>query len=144
MNSVDVTNTLTQLQNQTNRISYEQGQKNMGSSKIGKDAFMQLLLTQLKYQDPINPVDDKEFISQQAAFTQIEKLDDINSTLSNSNYISQASSLVGKTVDIKNDQGQLVNGKVESIEFGKDGIGLRIAGNIYTTGQITKIYADSN
>lgn len=47
------------------------------NSKIGKDAFLQLLVTQLQHQDPTNPVDDSAFIAQLAQFSSLEQLTQI-------------------------------------------------------------------
>jgi flagellar basal-body rod modification protein FlgD len=50
-------------------------------SELGKDAFLQLLVTQLQHQDPTQPKDDAEFIQQLATFSQLEKLTSIDSSL---------------------------------------------------------------
>ena len=43
--------------------NYQKPVKQTGNSELGKDAFLQLLITQLQHQDPTNPMDDREFIS---------------------------------------------------------------------------------
>jgi flagellar basal-body rod modification protein FlgD len=135
----DINNTLVQMSNDTNRVQFETGQKNLGTNKLDKGAFLQLLMTQLKYQDPTNPVDDKEFISQQAQFTQIEKLDDLTKVMTQGNMLAQASSLVGKRVEVK-EGNNTFTGQVESALLGKDGIGIKVNGATYAPDQITTIY----
>jgi len=49
--------------------------------KLGKDAFLQLLVTQLQHQDPTKPQDDAQFIQQLATFSQLEKLTSIDTSL---------------------------------------------------------------
>ena len=74
-----------------------------------KDTFLKLLVAQLTHQDPLNPVEDKEFIAQLAQFTQVEELqnirasvDHLNSTMS-VQQISNAASLLGMLVLAKGD-----------------------------------------
>ncbi len=43
------------------------------SSNLGKDEFMKILMTQLQNQDPLNPMDDRDFISQMATFSSLEQ-----------------------------------------------------------------------
>ncbi|RCX15517.1 flagellar hook capping protein [Anaerobacterium chartisolvens] len=64
------------------------------TGELGKSDFLNLLVTQLRYQDPLNPVEDKEFIAQMAQFTSLEQMQNMNSTLTQ----AQGFSLIGKTV----------------------------------------------
>lgn len=63
-------------------------------SSLGKDAFLQLLVTQLQYQDPLNPMDNTEFVSQMAQFTSLEQMQNLNATMTN----SQAYAMIGRNV----------------------------------------------
>ncbi len=64
-------------------------------SDLDKDAFLRLLITQLQYQDPLNPVEDKEFVGQMAQFSALEQMQNLNKT----NTRSQAFSMIGRTVE---------------------------------------------
>lgn len=75
-------------------------------SGVGKDDFLKLLVTQLRFQDPMNPMEDKEFIAQMAQFNSLEEMQNLNKNLAAQNefaQLTQASSLIGKTVAIKTD-----------------------------------------
>lgn len=67
------------------------------NSSLGKDAFLQLLVTQMKYQDPLNPNTDTQFVAQLATFSQLEQMQNLSQTSAN----SQAYGLVGNTVTVK-------------------------------------------
>jgi len=77
---------------------------------LGKDDFLKLLLQQLKYQDPLNPMNGAEYAAQLAQFSSVEQLQNINTSLSSSidaNYVlaqsvnnTMAASLIGKDVKL--------------------------------------------
>lgn len=148
MNSIDVNSTLWQMENNTAQANYEQNRNNLGSSKISKDGFLQMLLAQLKYQDPTNPVKDTEFISQQAQFTQIEQMEELTSTLAQGNQLSQAGSMVGKYVEVltfdnTSGQPQYVSGRVSSVSIDGRGIQLKVGSKFYSLNQITQVFAEN-
>lgn len=61
---------------------------------LGKDEFIKLLITQLRYQDPLKPMEDKEFIAQMAQFSALEQMQNLNANIS----ALQGLSLIGKQV----------------------------------------------
>ena len=83
---------------------------NNPKTQLGKDDFLRLLTVQLQYQDPMNPMENTEFIAQMAQFTSLEQLQNMNQQLEK-NFASDgslraavennlAASLVGKQVEV--------------------------------------------
>lgn len=64
------------------------------NSSLDKDAFLQLLVAQMQYQDPLQPTSNTEYMAQLAQFSTVEELQNVNSTITN----SQAMSLTGQYV----------------------------------------------
>lgn len=114
---------LTDINNNTTKVNAEKASTRLGNSNIDQDGFLQLLMTQLKYQDPLKPMDNAEFISQQAQFTQISELQKLNRTMSSSNQIMQASTLIGKEVSLNNPdlEGDVITGTVTEARVGSEG-----------------------
>ena len=75
--------------NNINRTNSTEGKynyydSNKGSKKsndLDKDAFLSLLVTQLQNQDPLSPMEDREFISQMAQFSSLEQMQNLNETM---------------------------------------------------------------
>jgi len=61
-----------------------------GRSNLGKNDFLNLLVTQLRYQDPMEPLKDSDFVAQLAQFSSLEQLDNINTSLGYSNELDYA------------------------------------------------------
>ena len=139
--SASIQNQITQLQNNTNQINYQRGQAHLGVKELDKNAFLQLLMAQLQNQDPLSPVDNKEFLSQQAQLTQVEKLDNLVSTITSANSLTQVSGLIGKNVQIKTPTGNTINGVVTSGGISDGKAGVEVNGVNYPVDQVTTIFA---
>ncbi|MDV9034049.1 flagellar hook assembly protein FlgD [Pseudomonas sp. RAC1] len=100
---------------------------------LGKDAFLQLLVTQMQHQNPLDPQDNSEFVSQLAQFSSLEGIQTLNQSVNGitsamgSSQALQASSLVGRSVIVQNDKAMIdpsksLNGQVvvpQNIDNGK-------------------------
>lgn len=138
MSITNVDQALTQLQNQTAQVNFQNSRQNVGSGKMNQQAFLRLLMTQLSQQDPMEPVDNAQFISQQAQFTQIEKTDELIKTMSQANALTQGAAVVGKTVELKTDKGS-ITGMVDSVNFNNGEASINVNGVAHPMGNITKI-----
>ena len=113
-----------------------------GNSELGKDAFLQLLVAQMKNQDPLNPTSDTEYIAQLAQFSQLEQLQN----LSASNENSQMFSLVGKDVcvSVENADGTLSykEGTVSGVTVSGGKAFLMVDGSLYDSEHLIEVYED--
>ncbi|KAF0177031.1 MAG: flagellar basal-body rod modification protein FlgD [Alphaproteobacteria bacterium] len=86
---------------------------------VGFDDLLKIVLTQLTYQDPLKPMDNAEFVSQLAQFTQIQQtktMSDNLRSLLEASTMGQAASLLGRTVEVSAQQG-VISGRVASISI---------------------------
>lgn len=113
-----------------------------GTSELGKDAFLQLLVAQMKYQDPLNPTSDTQYIAQLAQFSQLEQLQNLSATNENSQMLS----LVGKEVcvSVENVDGSISykDGTVSGVTVSGGKAFLEIDGSIYESSQLVQVYRD--
>ncbi len=91
--------------------------------QLGKDAFLQLLVAQMKYQDPSKPTDSQAYMTQLAQFTQVEKLDALVSAqadLARWQRTVAGQSMLGQTVTGTGPDGSTVTGTVTSVSLTGD------------------------
>ncbi len=95
------------------------------SNEYDKDMFLKLLLTQMQYQDPLNPVDDKEFVAQMAQFSSLEQMQNLNNTFSQSmGYDMIGKYIVANVTNPVTDELEIIEGRVEGVV--KDGSNLYV------------------
>jgi Flagellar hook capping protein len=117
--------------------------KKSSGSNLDKDAFLQLLTTQMKYQDPLNPSSNTEYVAQLATFSQLEQIQNLSNTTSN----SQAFSLVGKNVVIKNEdtagKTSYISGTVDFVNITGGKAQVSVNGSLYSLDQLDSIIDDT-
>lgn len=111
------------------------------SQELDGDAFLMLMMEQLKNQDPMNPMDNSEMLAQQAQFTQLQELQKLNEAINTNNMIQQANGLVGKTVQIvdPNNTSRLITGMVTSANFTNGSATITVNGKEYPLGLVASI-----
>lgn len=102
-----------------------------GTSTMGKDQFLQILVAEMQYQDPLEPTENTEWVAQMATFSQIEELQNMSGTITK----GQAQDLIGQIVIMTTVDGQgetkFISGEVESVEIRDDKTYLSINGYLY-------------
>ena len=110
---------------------------------LGKDDFLKILMTQLTYQDPTSPMDDKQFIAQLAQFSTLEQMTAMAQDFSKLTSMlmgSEASSALGKNVEIV--QGEnIIQGAVQAVTKGEIPQ-ILVNGNFYNWEQVVKVFAE--
>jgi flagellar basal-body rod modification protein FlgD len=109
---------------------------------LGKEDFLKLLITELRYQDALNPVNDREMIAQLAQFSSLEQMQNLGSKveeLAKAQNAAQATSLISRTVTAVNSDGEEVVGKVASVEFYGDYVYLTVDGQKVLFTNVSKI-----
>lgn len=141
--------------------NYKKPTKQTGNSELGKDAFLQLLITQLQHQDPTNPMDDREFISQMAQFSSLEQMQNMTKAMGSllasqqQTQLMNYTSFVGKEVkwheltDKLDDKGKPVinegTGTIKSVKFVEGNAVFELAdGKELTPGNISAILGGSS
>lgn len=87
---------------------------------LSMDDLLKLLMTELSYQDPLKPVDNKDFLTQMAQFTSLDttrQLNDNITQLLSTQSLNQSVGLLGKTVDAQTDSGSVVSGQVTALQL---------------------------
>ncbi len=103
-------------------VSSNQASLNQGAQSafgLEFESLLRIILTQLTYQDPLKPMDNAEFVSQLAQFSQLQQTQAMNDQLTSllaAQAATQATNLLGRTVDVTTGS-TTISGKVETVSF---------------------------
>ncbi len=115
----------------------------IGNTEYGNE-FMKLLMIQLKNQDPLDPINDKEFLAQLAQFSSLAELTKLNVSFSQALQIQQlneARGLIGQNITFKDtDSGNSLSGLVDGVKIGNNGaIMLLVSGREVPLSNLEKV-----
>lgn len=111
------------------------------SNELGKDDFLKLLITQLQNQDPTNPMEDTEFISQMAQFSSLEQMTNMSTSFAKLAAVlnsQEATSIVGRNVELSIGD-TTTKGIVEAATRG-DNPQIMVNGMYYSLEQVAAVY----
>jgi flagellar basal-body rod modification protein FlgD len=118
--AIDTTNTVATAKSTTNSKSTSSSDSSAAS--LNYDAFLQLLIAQMQNQDPTDPMDASQQISQLATFSQVEQTIKTNTNLESliaQSSLSNASNYIGKTITSADGK---TSGVIASVEVTSDGL----------------------
>jgi len=107
-----------------------------------KEMFLQLLVAQMRYQDPMNPTDSSQFLAQSAQFTALEKMQavaDHTAQLLGAQLAFGASGMIGKSVTFTGADGASATGTVGGVTFSSEGPVLDIDGTAVPIAAVTSV-----
>lgn len=125
MSSISSTNSTSQTGSNS---SSSTAVSNAVTKTLGKDDFLKLLTTELANQDPLQPMDNKDFIAQMAQFSSLEQMNNVATSMNDlktsmtsyfqQGLLSQGAALIGKQVSgIDTDGKTVISGKVDSVKW---------------------------
>jgi flagellar basal-body rod modification protein FlgD len=109
---------------------------------LGKDDFLKLLTAQLRFQNPLSPLDDADFIGQMAQFSSLEQMTNVAEGMERLGFsaqVGEAVALIGRTVEWEGPDGATLSGAVESVTIDEGALHLRIGENEITPGQVQRV-----
>jgi flagellar basal-body rod modification protein FlgD len=117
----------------------------LAQSRLGQEDFIKLFLTELTFQDPLEPINNREFLAQMAQFANLEQTRVTNENTNNlvsMSATSQSLGLLGRQVEINMTTGGSVIGSVSAIAFSATGPVLSIKkadGSVLTDVRLSQI-----
>ena len=114
------------------------------NNQLGEQSFLKLLVAQLQNQDPLQPMDDTQFISQLAQFSTLQTMQQIQSSLQSSlgaQLLDHAMSFLGHTVTASGSGGTPVTGTVSGIQLQSGNVLLEVGSSTVNLSDVTEVKA---
>ena len=127
-------------QEQNINIDENTDDRDFDRGDLGQDDFTKILVTQLKHQDPLEPMDDREFITQMTQFSQLEQL----TNLSGSYDKSSALNMLNQEVVAQDEDGEEVRGVVQGVVDLQTNPKLNIDGKYVEVDEVMEVITPEN
>ncbi len=114
--------------------------------EMGKEAFMQMLITQMRNQDPMNPMDNSAMIAQLAQFSSLEQMQRLNGqfeAFQQSTTSALSMMTAGKPVVLELTDGSEVSGVLEKVQWNAGETQFVINGTAYSAGAVRSLRAET-
>lgn len=114
------------------------------NSQMGQSQFLQLLIAQMKAQNPMEPTSSQEFLGQLAQFSTLSGIETLNANFSQMlslQQLTQGANLIGKSVAYRDANGEAASGAVESVGVIEGKIQLGVNGVSVSLDQVVAIAA---
>jgi len=86
-------------------------------TELGKNEFLNILVAQLRFQDPLRPMDDREFIAQMAQFSALEQMQNLNREFTDVKAMGMIGSMISARIQNEPQSNEMLHGLVEAISF---------------------------
>ncbi|MCY0875307.1 MAG: flagellar hook capping protein [Firmicutes bacterium] len=116
---------------------------------LGENAFLQLLATQLQYQDPLQPQDNTQFVAQLAQFSSLEQMTNVSTqegqvvsginSLASQEQLTSAFSLLGNSVTLQDASGTQASGTVSAVQSTANGVMITVNGTEYPVADVQSV-----
>lgn len=114
------------------------------SSQVGQAQFLQLLVAQMKSQNPMEPTSNQEFLGQLAQFSTLSGIETLNANFSDMmamQDLTQGSSLIGKQISYMNSSNTTATGVVQSVGVTNGKLELQVGSDSVTVDKVLKVTA---
>ena len=103
----------------TNQANPATGATREPNNELGKDAFLKILITQLSNQDPLDPLQDKDFIAQMAQFSTLEQMTNMNKSIEEMVSMNKATAVgyIGRIIEYTDEEGLPAFSQVGYVRF---------------------------
>jgi len=129
----------------TNTVNYASGTS--GTAELGKQEFLQLLVTQLSHQDPMDPISNQDFIAQMAQFSSLESMTTMAEAYDETAQLSKAAQgfgLVGSSIEGVDENGRRVAGVVWGTELVNGQVMLKTGSGMVPLDSVLKVTSFDN
>lgn len=123
------------------------------TSMLSKESFLKLLITQLKYQNPLEPLSNTDFIAQMAQFSALEELQNANKNLENLKTLEEnrsgevilvsAMTLLGREIEFLGSDGEQQKGKVEAVRIAEGQPLLVVGGQTISLSKVVQVWKET-